>query len=94
MIQDVPGARSPTVSRTIKGAAGIGFSRSQGVPASTCVREKPEGIAFAVHLWARGNRINHHDAAGIPSAERATIIMGEPISQDDHNGTLRCRTPP
>jgi hypothetical protein len=28
--------------------------RSSWVPSSMCVREKPEGLAFAVPMWARG----------------------------------------
>ena len=55
-IQDVPDARSPTVSRTTKGAVGIGCSRSHGSRRPSVCGKSPTEIAFAVHLWAPGNR--------------------------------------
>jgi hypothetical protein len=92
-IQDVPGARSPTVSRTTKGAVGIGCSRSHGSRRPSVCGKSPTEIAFAVHLWAPGNRTHPRRRSRKLARAAGPIILGDPISQDDHNGTLRCRPP-
>jgi hypothetical protein len=49
--------------------------RSSWVPSSMCVREKPEGLAFAVPMWARGYWLSE-PVAPIISFSRGASVVG------------------